>query len=202
MSILDVGCAAGGFYKIFKSLQPMISYTGVDVSEEMIKKAMQLHKSVPFKVINGSNLDFNNDSFDLVFCSGVLHNTLNWRALLKECWRVAREYFVFDVRLIQDAPSVEDMTISYQKIAFSNQWDEKSVVPYAVLNVNDFLTFVKKLKPQPMVLRAFGYFNPVSNMAVTPHKEACMTMFCLSKVAKEGEKNEWKVPLDLPAGIM
>ena len=38
-TILDIGCAQGGFYKIIKSFLKSFSYTGIDNSEKMILKA-------------------------------------------------------------------------------------------------------------------------------------------------------------------
>ena len=38
-SILDIGCAQGGFYKILKSFVKSFRYTGIDTSEKMIFKA-------------------------------------------------------------------------------------------------------------------------------------------------------------------
>ena len=45
-SILDIGCAQGGFYKILKSFLKSFSYTGIDNnSEKMIIKAKKIPKS-------------------------------------------------------------------------------------------------------------------------------------------------------------
>ncbi len=38
-SILDIGCAQGGLYKILKSYLKSFNYTGIDSSEKMISKA-------------------------------------------------------------------------------------------------------------------------------------------------------------------
>ena len=40
-TILDVGCATGGFYSIMKELYGSIDYTGFDISEKMIKISNQ-----------------------------------------------------------------------------------------------------------------------------------------------------------------
>jgi len=38
-TILDIGCAQGGFYKILKTYLKSFNYTGIDTSEEMILRA-------------------------------------------------------------------------------------------------------------------------------------------------------------------
>jgi len=37
--VLDIGCAAGGFYNIMCNLQSKIEYVGIDISHILIKKA-------------------------------------------------------------------------------------------------------------------------------------------------------------------
>jgi ubiquinone/menaquinone biosynthesis C-methylase UbiE len=202
ISICDVGCGAGGFFNILRRYQPDISYTGVDISEEMINNAKKLYPEASFEVSRGDNLNFADGAFDLVISFGVLHMDLNWRDILKECWRATQGYFLFDLRLVQDAQTLEDITVSYQKLAFEDQWNGLSIVPYVVVNVKDAFGTIMSLVPESKIIRAYGYFHPVSRMTVTPYKEVCMTMFRLKKTKKEDEKNEWNVPLTLPEGAL
>ena len=44
-SVLDIGCAQGGFYKILRSYLKSFSYTGVDSSERMILAAKKISKA-------------------------------------------------------------------------------------------------------------------------------------------------------------
>jgi len=197
-SILDIGCAAGGFYNVFKHLEPTISYTGVDISPEMIEKARTLHPDIPFHVSRGNKFPFNNQSFDVVYCSGALHMTFDWRDLLKEGWRVTKKYFVFDVRLTENSRTIEDMQKSYEKIAFYDEWDGTSIVPYIIINVKDFLHTLESLDPTPALQQVYGYNHPVSDMTVSPEKQVCMTMCCLGKTKKSMEKNTWEIPIKSP----
>jgi ubiquinone/menaquinone biosynthesis C-methylase UbiE len=196
-SVLDIGCAAGGFYNVFRHLEPTISYTGVDISSEMIKKAQALHPGLPFHVSRGDKLPFNDQSFDVVFCSGALHMTFDWRDVLKEGWRVTKNYFVFDVRLTENSRTIEDMQKSYEKIAFFNEWDGTSIVPYIIINVNDFLHILESLDPVPALQQVYGYYHAVSEMTVSPEKEVCMTMCCLGKTKKPEEQNKWEIPIHI-----
>jgi ubiquinone/menaquinone biosynthesis C-methylase UbiE len=53
---------------------------GIDISEVSIKncqaKAIQqgLEKNITFKIMDAETLDFKEDSFDIIVCSGVLHH--------------------------------------------------------------------------------------------------------------------------------
>jgi len=197
-SILDIGCAAGGFYSIFKSIEPSVSYTGVDVSAEMIARARELNPGVPFYVSKGSNLPFDGENFDIVFCSGTLHMSPDWRETIREAWRVTKDKFLFDLRMTGRSPTIEDIFVSYEKIAFFGEWDGRSVVPYIIVNVDEFATVIKTLRPQPALKKVFGYFHSVSPMTQTPEKSVCMTMCCIGKTRTGAETDSWEVPLQPP----
>lgn len=193
MAILDVGCAAGGFYNIFKSYERDISYTGVDISKEMIRKARNQHPNVKFFVCKGNNLLFDDNSFDFVFCSGAVHMNLNWREILSECWRVAKKHCLFDLRLTE-GESIENIQESYQKIVFQKEWDGHSIVPYIVLNIYDAMSCINKLKPGFSYLESYGYMHKVSKTVVSPFKEVCVGMFHLRKDGVEKQKVVWRLP--------
>lgn len=197
-SVLDIGCAAGGFLNVFKGIDPSVSYTGVDISEEMISQACRLHPGIDFRVSDGNKLPFENERFDIVFSSGALHMAPNWREILVEGWRVTKKYFVFDVRLREYPPSIEDARISYEKIAFSGQWDGKTVVPYIIIDVKKFIQSLDMLAPRPAARQVYGYFHRVSEMTVSPEKEVCMTMCCLVKPEACNEQDLWNIPLKYP----
>lgn len=194
VSVLDVGCAAGGFYNIFKEYDSSINYTGIDFSHELLHSAKINDLNSSFIVGGGNHLPFKNDTFDIVFCSGVMPITFDWPDILRECWRVTKQNFIFDVRLIESGNSIENIEESYQRIAFFNEWDGYSVVPYIILNINDFCTKLSLLEPYPAKIDSYGYMNKVSEMAVTPYKEVCMAMWSLSKIKQIGQ-NTWNIPI-------
>lgn len=53
-SVLDVGCAAGGFSKIMKEIQPNIDYTGIDVAPRMIEAARTLYQELSLRWQTGT----------------------------------------------------------------------------------------------------------------------------------------------------
>ena len=197
-SILDIGCATGGFVNVFRQYEPTISYTGVDISPDMIRQARILHPGIRFEAADGNHLPFDDNSFDIVFSAGALHMAPNWREILEEGWRIASRYFIFDIRLKMDPPTIDDIHQSFEKIAFSGQWDGKTIVPYIIIDVKRFIQTIDALHPEPSARQIHGYYHPVSDMTISPEKEACMTMCCLIKNASHGEKDLWDIPIPRP----
>lgn len=131
---------------------------------------------VKFFVCKGNNLLFDDNSFDFVFCSGVVHMNLNWREMLSECWRVAKKHCLFDLRLTE-GESIENMQESYQKIVLQKEWDGHSIVPYIVLNIYDAMDCINKLKPGFSYLESYGYVHKISKTVVSPFKEVCFVIW-------------------------
>lgn len=86
-NLLDVGCG-NGFFTYY--LAKLINVTGLDFSKQMLK--INPHH----KLIQGEaeNLPFNNDSFDIVFCSDLLHHLNEPIKVIVEMRRVAKNYVI------------------------------------------------------------------------------------------------------------
>jgi len=197
-SVLDVGCATGGFVHVFYEYEPTVTYTGIDISSEMIEQARKLHPGIRFEVTDANQIPFADDSFNIVFISGALHMAPNWREILREAWRVTKDFIIFDVRLKEFPPVIDDSALSYEKIAFSGSWDGKTIVPYIIVDVKTFIDEINTLAPSPSTRQFHGYFHKVSEMTVTPEREVCMTMCCLIKSTRTGEADLWDIPLSYP----
>lgn len=196
-SILDVGCAAGGFSEIVKKYNKNINYMGVDISCRMITKAKKRFPDNNFFICDGQVLDFADNSFDIVLCFGVLHMTENWRKLLREQWRVCRNTLLFDVRLVEDK-GVCDVSQSYQRLEFDGKWDGVSKAPYIVLNINQIIVLLNGLEPKVGNIKSYGYWHKVSKTTVSRYDTVCMSVFCLGKEGKgDFDIQNWKLPIQL-----
>ena len=75
--ILDYGCGAGDTIEEVAKYNPK-KITGIDISEVSINKAKDRAKklgiNVEYKVDNCEKTKFNNNSFDVVYGSGILHH--------------------------------------------------------------------------------------------------------------------------------
>jgi SAM-dependent methyltransferase len=80
--ILDVGCGDGLISAVLQSRRPDLTLRGIDVLPRN-------HTHIPVEIFDGSRIPFNDDSFDVVLFSDVLHHTPDPAVLLREARRVA-----------------------------------------------------------------------------------------------------------------
>jgi ubiquinone/menaquinone biosynthesis C-methylase UbiE len=82
-NVLDVGCAWGRMFPIYRERDLQVS--GVDISESMIEAARANYDNVPgiehLKVATAENLPFDDDSFDNLICVAVFDATYQHQAL-------------------------------------------------------------------------------------------------------------------------
>jgi len=70
--ILEIGCGVGFLSREFNQ-----NYTGVDYSEDIVKRHLSLFPEHNIHVANANNLPFEDNSYDVVFCCGVFQYLLN-----------------------------------------------------------------------------------------------------------------------------
>jgi len=94
--ILDLGCTIGHNTLAWKDAYPDANVTGIDIAAPCLRyahsRAGSQNKAIHFKQMNATQLDFDDDSFDVVFSSMFLHELpiKDIRAALKEAHRVLR----------------------------------------------------------------------------------------------------------------
>ncbi len=92
LKVLEIGCGLGTDGAQFA--RAGADYTGIDLTEaaiELAKKRFELF-GLPgtFRTADAEYLDFDNDSFDLIYSHGVLHHTPDPARAVKEIHRVLR----------------------------------------------------------------------------------------------------------------
>lgn len=92
LKVLEIGCGLGTDGAQFA--EAGADYTGVDLTEaavELARKRFELF-DLPgrFQTADAENLDFADESFDLVYSHGVLHHTPETEKAIKEIHRVLR----------------------------------------------------------------------------------------------------------------
>jgi len=95
-SVLDVGCGTGAWTNLFVNMGAS-RVVGVDQSEKMLKRAREKYPSIEFYLVNAMNMSmFDNDSFDIVTASFVLHgpDRFHRNNILSEMVRIARNTVV------------------------------------------------------------------------------------------------------------
>src|SRR3989338_953484 len=96
MKILDVGCGAGHYLRVFKSkLDKNIDYTGLDATKYYIRLARKAFNRSQFLVGDIFDLPFGSNVFDIVVCNNViLHLPPPPTKAIAELIRVAKKYVV------------------------------------------------------------------------------------------------------------
>ena len=109
-TILDAGCGNGRNIPYF--LQNGFSVYGIDQSEHAVELSKRLSAELcpeqspdNFKLAAVENLPFEDEQFDLVICSAVLHfanDAEHFDSMLRSLWRVLKPGGYFFARLASD----------------------------------------------------------------------------------------------------
>ncbi|MBF0267930.1 MAG: class I SAM-dependent methyltransferase [Alphaproteobacteria bacterium] len=169
MRVLDIGCAQGGFASVLGEHLKSFSYTGVDISEDMIAKAKLRHPGQRFLCCPEGDLSaLGDETFDLVLVLGILHLHESWRATLASAWKRTGGALLFDLRESEGA-SLEDKSVSWFGMDFSGDAERPELrLPYIVLNAGDALGEAVRLTEGAARLSRYGYRHPPSRAARTP----------------------------------
>lgn len=182
MSVLDFGCAAGGFAAILADtygIDPK-HYCGVDATAEMLAIARRRFPETRF-LTSLSPLLAEGQTFDFVFSFGVLHMVLDWRRHLADLVRLTGRYLVFDLRLVQQGQSIEDPRRSCQVLRYGGTDGRAGKVPYVIVNADEAQKTIGALMEPGDRLVRHGYRHPVGETVVSPLSVVDMTCFCLIK---------------------
>lgn len=134
-TILDVGCGPGNYCKFLS--EAGFNVTGVDYSEEMIKRAKKNAPKAKIMVGDGYNLPFKDNSFDIVLCIGVLTCVSDYKKFAEEIKRVTKKILIISTLLRnRKVPDVEQYlkrklktdtwpTMDYHPTEIKELFDEK-----------------------------------------------------------------------------
>lgn len=172
-TVLDVGCACGGFASIMRAFNAAIRYTGVDIVPEMLSRARDRHADDAFVVADGGRLPFADRSFDLVHCSGTVHLNSDYPALIADMWRVANREALFDMRLTEGPSQKGVFRVDFAATG------RGGVLPYHVVNLEDARALIDALPDTPRRVRLSGYPHPASGNADLPEGTSVIMAFLL-----------------------
>ena len=90
-TVLDISCGTGQFLSKLNELKGAAKLYGIDISEEMLKKAKQrLGSAAELKVADAHNLPFENNFFDYVVATEAFHHYEHQLLALREMKRIAK----------------------------------------------------------------------------------------------------------------
>jgi ubiquinone/menaquinone biosynthesis C-methylase UbiE len=182
MSVLDIGCAQGGFAGVLGENLTRFEYTGIDISSTMIGQARQNFPQHQFFVTSENTYpQIPNQNFDLVLCLGILHLNSCWREMLTEAWQKTRRHLLMDFRE-HGGTTIEDISKSYFLMNFNGEEKTEAKLPYVILNSGEALDTLKESCKEYSQLKHFGYEHPVSESAVTPVKKVMMNTYLIERI--------------------
>jgi ubiquinone/menaquinone biosynthesis C-methylase UbiE len=88
--VLDVGTGSGGFISILEKTFPHARITAIDPHRESLETARSNHPGLTFLEMEAGQLDFDDNAFDVVSLSKVLHHLPKIKKALKEIRRVVK----------------------------------------------------------------------------------------------------------------
>ncbi len=146
-SILDYGCAVGGFYKIFQQyFNKAIYYHGLDTEKNVIiaaKKKFKKFGRAKFSKINKGKLKEKNNKYTLSFCTGVLNHNSNYKSIISELVRVSSRYIFVDSPRVHVGKSfVGKLNLSSR---FPSEIKSNNIVNNYTVNLENYLLFLKIL---------------------------------------------------------
>ena len=181
-SILDIGCAQGGFASIIKSHIEDFHYTGVDISSSMIERAKKNHPEHVFHCINDN--DFNcleSDKFDLTILLGILHLNESWRDTIKSAWERTSSCLILDLRETNE-PSIEDKAKSYFRMDINGTIDGfNGVLPYNIINSGEALNEIVTICSEASKISHYGYTQSPSSASVCPISSIFANVYCIER---------------------
>jgi SAM-dependent methyltransferase len=180
ISVLDVGCAQGGFAAILGEHLTRFSYTGLDINAEMIARAEARFPDHQFHRIDETGFGLGAEArFDLVLVLGILHLHETWRDTLARAWAHTKGTLLFDLRE-SDGPTIEDKSRAYFKMDFNggDAAHAETRLPYNIVNAGDALAVAKSVCPGAARIENYRYLHPVSHSAVTPVAEVMASVYC------------------------
>lgn len=92
-SLLEIGCGSGSDLKVFASMSAIKSITAIDIGSNIqaLSKKYESRKDITVQTGNALSLEFNNESFDVIYSFGVFHHTSKPIRCFEESARVLKK---------------------------------------------------------------------------------------------------------------
>jgi SAM-dependent methyltransferase len=183
MSVLDVGCAQGGFAGILAEHLKDFRYTGLDISDAMIARARERFPRHRFLHLpEGDDAPLGEEAFDLVLVLGILHLHESWRETLAMAWRHTCGTMIFDLREV-GGPSIEDKAVSWFRMDFGggDASHAETRLPYNLINAGEAQRTVADICGAAKRVAHYGYLHPVSSSAVCPVEKVMANTWCVER---------------------
>ena len=192
-SIIDYGCAVGGFYQIFKKyFNNKIYYHGLDFEKNVIDKAkikFKNSKKTKFSNLKKGKIKEKNNKYSLSFCTGVLNHNSNYKFIISELIRVSSKYvFIDSPRVHQGKNFVGKLNLSSR---FPSNIKSHNIVNNYTINLKEYLLFLKKLFKKNDIRKAVFFHGrlPYKKKYLKINKKISFLTFMCDKTFKTKKSN-------------
>jgi len=138
--IIDVGCASGDYYRIFKIFKLPFSnlkYTGIDISGEDIETACIKYPEAKFLKLDLKNMKNIRGKYEVIFCSGTLqYLNKDYFDVLNAFGKISNKY-IFITRL---PLTNESTTYACQRVFYRGGLEVRNLL---ILNLMEFEAYIK-----------------------------------------------------------
>lgn len=152
LSLLEVGCATGEFYRYLKIRYPHASYTGVDISGPALERARKKYPDGRFLLGNPEELlpellkrHHVEQRPQVVYSKDVLHHQTEPFRFLDQLIEIASESVILRTRTRDRGPTVWDPDLSCQ-------YHYRGWMPYIVLNLEETIDHLKDRVPTAEII--------------------------------------------------
>ena len=141
-NLLEVGCATGTTVRWLTNNNTLksINYLGIDLSGTAIKKAEYLHPNSEFKKVDVGPLNNYYNKYDYVFSRDTVMHQQNPFQFLEELIKCAKKSVILRIRTRDNGKTDFNFEDNCQ-LHYDKFW-----MPYIVLNIDELINFLKKLK--------------------------------------------------------
>lgn len=183
ISVLDVGCAQGGFAGVLAEHLETFSYTGIDINEDMIARARARFPGHAFHhVAEGDFAALGDAAFDLVLVLGILHLHESWRDTVVGAWWRCQGTLILDLRETW-RDGIEDKSRSSFRMDFNGGDGARRQLrlPYNVINSAHAMAEIVRLCPDARRVRQYGYTQAPSAAADTPFDRVIAKVYSIER---------------------
>ncbi len=129
MRVLEIGCGIGQLSYLLAD--SVAHFVATDFSEEMIKVCNKQSKpNLTFKVEDGGNLSFDDDSFQCVIIANVLHIVPNANQIIGEVKRVLQDDGIIFAPIFIDTSQKFNLTVWFMERLGFKTYQNKSEPEY------------------------------------------------------------------------
>ena len=196
LTVLDYGCAVGGFYEIIKKFfKKNINYHGVDTEKKIIEKAKKKYlyrKNLKFSVIKKSKLSLKSKKYTLSFCTGVLNHNNNYKLIIKDLIRVSSKYiFIDSPRVHMNKKFVGKLNLTKR---FPSKIKKNNIVYNYTINLREYLIFLKNIFKKNNINQAIFYsdYLPYKKKYLKINKKISFLTFLCVKGRKKNNSSNFK----------